>query len=180
MSQCLYGIRGTVTDLESGDPVRARIFVENHDSLYSAVHSSPDHGDFYRLIKEGVYDLVVSAPGYRNDTIRSLSVTDYRATLLDVQLEARGLGTGDREAPGFNIYPNPAVNRIMVEAEHLPHGTLELTAYNLEGKMMLRQTVYYQGSGIELSTGQLEPGIYLLHCSMEHYSQVLPLVVFKP
>ena len=76
MAQCMYGIRGIVTDLDSGDPLLARIEVIDHDSTYSAVYSSASHGDFYRLIKEGVYDLAITANAYFGDTIYGVNVSD--------------------------------------------------------------------------------------------------------
>jgi hypothetical protein len=180
MSQCLYGIRGKVSDLDSGDPIHAQIFVVDHDSSYSVVHSSPDHGDFYRLIKEGVYDLVLSAPGYHSDTIQSVSVTDYEATYVDIQLKAYELPVEDRDIPDFRVYPNPAVHYLRVEAENLPHGELELSVYRLDGTRVLHQVRHYSGSGILLSTAQLEPGIYLLRCTIDSYSEVKRVMVFKP
>ena len=180
MSQCLYGIRGKVTDQETGDPIRARIFVENHDSAYSAVHSSATHGDYYRLIKEGIYDLVYSAPGYLNDTIIGVTVTDYQATLLNIQLEPFGLSVPAQEAPLFRIYPNPAVHSFMVEPENVPHGELELSLHALDGRMIYQKIHSYYGSGIELSTRQMEPGIYLLRCTIGSLSEVQRLMVIKP
>ena len=180
MSQCLYGIRGRVTDLESGDPIRAKIFVQNHDSAYSAVHSSPVHGDFYRLIKEGIYELVVSSSGYTNDTIHPVQVSDYEPTYLDVRLKSYEVSVEDREAAGFRIYPNPAIHTFVVEPANLPHGELELAVYSLDGKMVSQKIHQYHGSGIELSASQMEPGIYLLRCTIDNYSEVKRLMVFKP
>jgi len=180
MSQCLYGIRGTVTDLDNGNPIRAKIFVEMHDSAYSVVHSSETHGAFYRLIKEGVYDLVVSAPGYYNDTLLDVAVTDYQATQLNIQLERKPLAVELPEVPAFRIYPNPAVNSFMVEPVKLPYGELELSVYSMDGRKIFRQTVSYQGGGMEISTQEMEPGIYLLRCSSGKHSEVHRLVVIKP
>ena len=180
MSQCLYGIRGKVTGQETGDPIRARIFVENHDSAYSVVHSSATHGDYYRLIKEGIYDLVFSAPGYFNDTILGVTVTDYQDTLLNVQLELYGLSVPAPEAPVFRIYPNPAVHTFVVEPENVPYGELELSLHALDGRMIYHKFHSYHGSGIELSTKQMEPGIYLLRCTIGSLSEVQRLMVIKP
>jgi len=179
MSQCLYGIRGRVTDLETGDPLRARIFVMNHDSAYSVVHSSAQHGDYYRLIKEGLYDLIFSSPGYFDDTIHSVSVTDYQATLLDVQLQPYELPVIPRNAPAFRIYPNPAVNSFVLEGENIPHGELELALVSLEGKLVMHEIRYYEGSAIELSTRQMKAGVYLLRCTAGNYSEVKRLVLLK-
>ena len=182
ISQCLYGIRGRVTDLKSGEPIRAKIEIPGHDSIYSVVHSSETHGDFYRLIKEGVYDLLASAPGYFSDTIFSVPVTDYQATLLDIALVKNPASGVDpiEHVPGFRIYPNPAVHTFMVEPENVPHGELKLSLYTLDGRIIYHKILSYHGSGIELSTKQLEPGIYLLRCSTGSLSEVQRLMVLKP
>jgi hypothetical protein len=177
MSQCLYGIRGTVTDLETNDPIKAKIFVENHDSSYSAVFSTADHGDYYRLIKEGVYDLVISAPGYYNDTIPSVEVTDYQATLLDIQLEPFGMSVPVTVNPRFRIYPNPAIHSFIVDPENTPHGEMELWIHAIDGRMVYHNILSYNGSPIELTTEQMEPGIYLVRCSCGTMSAVQRLMV---
>jgi hypothetical protein len=180
MAQCMYGIRGRVSDLESGDPLQAQIFVENHDTSYSVVYSSPAHGDFYRLIKEGSYDLVVSAPGYFNDTIESVSVTDYQATILDIQLRSYPVPVVQQEEPSFRIYPNPAVHRFMVDAVHLHHGPLELSIYSMDGRRLIHTVRSYEGSAIELSTSQLRAGTYLIRCTIGRHTEVHRLLVLKP
>lgn len=182
MAQATYGIRGRVSDQNTGEPLLARIEVLNHDKEYdrSWIQSSSDHGDYYRLIKEGMYDLRFTAEGYYPKTLSGVQVTDYQATFLDVKLNAFGVSVEDRETPGFRIYPNPAVHRLMVEPEDLPHGDLELTAFGLDGKVVLRQVTPYHGSAVQLSTSQLQPGIYLLRCTIGSNSQVLRLMVFKP
>jgi len=182
MSQCLYGIRGTVSDLVSGDPLRAKIFVMNHDSAYSVVHSSAVHGDYYRLIKEGVYDLVVSAPDYISDTILSVSVTDYQATNLDIQLEkdaTAGLEPG-APIPGFRIYPNPAIHSFMVEAQNMPPGELDISVHAIDGRMIYHHSQPYHGTAIEFSTAHMEPGIYLVRCTSGTLLEVHRLMVIKP
>ncbi len=180
ISQSLYGIRGKVTDQESGDPLKAQIHVENHDSAYSVVFSDEIHGDFYRLIKEGVYELVVSAPGYHNDTIRDVSVTDYQATILDIQLEAKELSVAAREAPNFRVYPNPAIESFFVEAENISHGELLLSVHGIDGRLIYKQIQAYTGGTIEISTAGMEPGIYLVRCSSGTLLEVHRLMVIKP
>jgi len=180
MSQCLYGIRGNVSDQETVYPIRAQIYVENHDSVYSVVHSSETHGDFYRLIKEGVYDLVVSAPGYFNDTLLDVAVTDYQARWLNVQLVPYEMSVPAPEAPAFRIYPNPAIHTFMVEPVNIPYGELELSVHSIDGRMVYHNTLTYHGSRIELSTALMEPGIYLVRCTIGGLSEVQRLMVIKP
>jgi Zinc carboxypeptidase/Secretion system C-terminal sorting domain len=180
MGQCLYGIRGTVKDLNTGDPLGAAIRIPGHDSAYSVVHSSAVHGDFYRLIKEGIYDLVISAPGYHSDTLESVTVSDYQSTLLEIRLKPYGLAVAPKKAPAFKIYPNPAIHSFMIEPVNLPDGELSLSILSVDGTLVYSRTFPLYGGGIEISTEEMQDGIYLLHCSFGSLSEVHRLIVINP
>ena len=172
ISQCTYGIRGHVTERLTGNPVRARVYIPGHDSLYSVVHSSAVHGDFYRLIKEGIYDLVISADGYITDTIPGVSVTDHMATILNVELEEdpfAGLSP-DPTGPSFSIYPNPASGHLFIESNGNLAGPLHIRVLSTEGKQHLHRTFQPSGNPVRLSLDHLPTGLYLIHISNESAS----------
>ncbi len=178
IAQCSYGIRGRVSNRENGDPLRALIQIPGHDSTYTVVHSTTNHGDFYRLIKEGVYDLVFSAPGYLNDTISGVAVTDYNVTTLDVQLERdpkAGL-TFDLEAPGFRVYPNPASGFIYLDPDNVAPGALEIRVFSIDGQLQLKQSVYYSGAPIPFQIEALTEGFYILHINSMDRSKSLRFI----
>ncbi|TFH26267.1 MAG: T9SS type A sorting domain-containing protein [Bacteroidia bacterium] len=182
MSQCTYGIRGTVTDRHSGDPLKARIEVINHDKDHdrSAVYSSADHGDFYRLIKEGIYDLLITADGYFDQTIRNVSVMDFQATYQDVEMESWPIYVPEYESPAFRIYPNPSSGLLYVEPENLSPGELILTIHSLDGKLMMSKKLFWQGGALELDIDQLENGMYFVKTSMHSHRMVHRLLVIDP
>ena len=173
MSQCTYGIRGKVTDKESGEPLRARIHIPYHDSSYSVVHSFADFGDYYRLIKEGVYDLVFSAPGYLNDTITGVNFTDYQATYLDVALErdpSAGL-LSPRNVPNFSIFPNPVSQQLFIESIFVPYGPVEISIHGLDGLTYLQTSLYNSGKVLEVRTDFLQEGFYILQINHPRLSK---------
>jgi hypothetical protein len=179
MSQCTYGIRGTVTDVESGSPLQARIFIPGHDSSYSVVHSSETHGDFYRLIREGVYDLVISSPGYLSDTIRGIQVTDFEATTLEVGLQPdpkAGLDPSVVDA-GIRIYPNPARQRVFLAPVGMEPGPLEVRIITLEGITMLHKLLTHSTSPLVLNLELLPPGYYIVRVIDGNRSFTLPLIL---
>ena len=174
MSQCLYGIRGTVTDSVTGAPLAAQIMIPGHDSSYSVVHSADDHGDFYRLIKEGVYDLVVSAEGYLPDTIPGVVVTDYEATMLDVRLVSSSLGAD----PGSDVlhvllWPNPAHNVLFINfgpgfangGTYIPH-TCQLSVIAMDGRCLLKTERSFTGLPVGIPVQSLHRGIYVLKINL--------------
>ena len=178
MAQCMYGIRGTVTDLSTGDPVLARIEIPGHDSTYSVVHSSTGHGDFYRLIAAGVYDLEVSATGYLPRTIPGVAVSDHTATLLDISLEPWGLGLdgSDPVSPSIHIYPNPAREILRVEPRHMPLGRFDLTVLSVDGRVALQHSLHHAGQPVVLSLGPLPGGMYILKVVAGDHTYHLPFI----
>lgn len=86
IEQVLYGIQGTVTDSTTGEPLNAKVFIENHDKDSSHVYSHLPHGDYYRPIFEGTYTVTFSADDYIPKTISDVEVENNKATVLDVQL----------------------------------------------------------------------------------------------
>jgi hypothetical protein len=87
MRQATYGIRGTVTDLYSGQPLEAMIEILNHDADNTHVYSELPYGDFYRPVLAGTYDLLVSAEGYNSTIIENVTIGNYQTLQLNIQLE---------------------------------------------------------------------------------------------
>ena len=87
MDQCIYGIHGTVTDLNTNQPLEATITITGHDDEYSVVKSHLPVGDFHRPIKGGTYTLTFTANGYQPHQ-EIVTVADGQTVELNVQLEA--------------------------------------------------------------------------------------------
>ena len=182
ISQCTYGIRGTVTDRISGDPLQARIRVIDHDldQDRSMIYSSEDHGDFYRLMKEGVYDILITSWGYQDQIVRNVSVQDYQATILNVEMESWPNHVDESELPAFRLYPNPSSGLLYVEPENISPGELILTIHSLDGKLMMSKKLFWHGGALELDIDQLENGMYFVKTSIDSHQMVNSLLVIDP
>lgn len=88
IKQVTFGVAGTVTDIETGDPLVAEITIEGHDLDNSHVYSENEHGFYQRLLEAGTYNLTFTAPGYMPVTVSGVSVSRYNKTTLNVQLDA--------------------------------------------------------------------------------------------
>jgi len=95
MGQSLYGFSGIVTNSVTGNPVRAKVFVENHDMDSTWVFSQQETGSYHRPIKTGTYDVTFSAFGYNAQTIEDIVIVDYSTLNLDVELEPYSALTAD-------------------------------------------------------------------------------------
>ncbi len=75
MEETFNGFHGLITDACTGLPVKAKVFVNNHDADSSHVFSSLPIGNYYRPIFPGTYSVTYSAPGYQSVTINNLVIT---------------------------------------------------------------------------------------------------------
>jgi hypothetical protein len=167
MSQALYGIRGNVSGALSGTPVKANIFIPEHDDAQSSISTEESTGNFYRLIKEGSYDLVISAEGYINDTTFNVNVQDYQSTWLHILLDSIAEPSGfkkDVNASGMKIalYPNPAKEFLNIESESFSDYPVRINIYSLDGKKILSNTIFPSESVIEIDIAIFKRGFYVL------------------
>ncbi len=87
LEQTMYGIQGIIIDSCTNQPVKAMVFVNNHDFDESHVYSSLPVGNYYRPIYPGTYSLTFSAPGYQSKTYNNVFVVAGDTTRLDVVLQ---------------------------------------------------------------------------------------------
>ncbi len=109
MEQSLYGVSGTITDANSGDPVYAEVYIEGHDMDSSWVYSQEEFGTYYRLLMEGSYDITYSAYGYFPQTIENVVVENRESTFLNVQLEGADL-IADFGASETSVSPGETID----------------------------------------------------------------------
>ncbi|MGQ9846787.1 MAG: M14 family zinc carboxypeptidase [Bacteroidales bacterium] len=84
--QAKYGIHGVITDACTGQPIRAKVFINAHDRDSSHVYSSLPVGDYHRPIYAGTYSITVSAPGYQSQTIDNITVANKTTVIRNVSL----------------------------------------------------------------------------------------------
>ena len=109
MEQTLFGIGGTVTDITTGDPLIAQIFIENHDMDSSMVFTDGTSGKYFRPVFAGTYDVTFSASGHYPQTFENVSVQNRQLTIIDVQLDVGEL-LADFTANNTNIPIGSSVN----------------------------------------------------------------------
>jgi hypothetical protein len=83
----LYGIRGVVTDANTGAPLAAVVNVLNHDADSARVFTDPQVGDYHRMIAPGTYSLQFTCPGYVAQTVNGVNARTREATILNIQMQ---------------------------------------------------------------------------------------------
>ncbi len=79
-----YGVNGVVTGSDTGLPLDATVSVLGN---VMTKKTDPAHGDYYKLLDTGSYDITYSAYGYIDKTIYNVSTTWGTPTVLDVVLD---------------------------------------------------------------------------------------------
>ncbi|WP_411844758.1 M14 family zinc carboxypeptidase [Roseibacillus persicicus] len=77
------GIRGVITDGDTGEPVFAKVLVEGNTQ---AVYTDPQVGDYHRMLLPGTYSLSYHADGYVPVSVEDLTLNSESATRADLVL----------------------------------------------------------------------------------------------
>ena len=80
------GLRGIVTDAETGFPVPATIWVEE---IYWPCFTDPKVGDYHKPLLPGSYNVIFRANGYE-EQVHQVTVSDSEPTVLDVEMARSG------------------------------------------------------------------------------------------
>ena len=85
MEQSLFGLRGIVTDSITGNPLKAKVEILNHDIDSSHVYSNLPIGNYNRYLYQGNYDVAFSKNGYHSKTINA-TILNNDIIIQDAQL----------------------------------------------------------------------------------------------
>jgi len=151
---CFTGIKGTVTDSLTGQPLEARAFVNDHDFDNSFVFSDKATGDFYRMIRGGNYHLSVNSPGYH---VKDLSVNVPHNDQITVHIDLKPFDMS------VLVYPNPFSDNINIMLNDSLAGDVEIEIVDASGKVFINKTYESFPPGvIEINAGPLSTGFYIL------------------
>lgn len=100
------GVRGMVTDANTGEPVPAVVWVDSASTGYWQVYTDPEVGDFHKFLLPGNYNITVTANGYQPMTVTNITVVDTGATEVNFQLQSNpgtfGYRVVSSQIPGNN------------------------------------------------------------------------------
>ncbi len=158
---CQKGLEGYVRDSATNEPIRAKVWVENHDGFHSEVYSKPSTGYYYRPILSGNYTISFSAEGYKTKTIPNIQVSSGAVTIQDVILAQDNAGFQRIEGEkGFNIYPNPAKDILTLTLKDKTNGKTNYSIKNALGIEIIRGVIADKTTNIDISN--LSRGIYFI------------------
>ncbi|OJJ17878.1 hypothetical protein BKI52_28895 [marine bacterium AO1-C] len=86
LKQVQYGVRGVVTDAVTNQPIQAKVTIVGKEAYESWVPAELPHGDYYRPVKAGTYNILFEADCYQPVTLTGVSIADYATVVRNVQL----------------------------------------------------------------------------------------------
>lgn len=159
---CQKGLQGYVRDSLTNEPLRAKIFINSHDTFNSEVYSKTSTGYYYRPVQSGVYSITYSAPGYYSKTINNVSVYSNSMNNQDVVLVKiqDNLRKMEENAISINIYPNPAkdILRVSLSENSNIHS---YSIFNMLGIEVMNGRI--NDMNTEIYIKDLNKGVYMIH-----------------
>ena len=133
IEMALTGLHGTITDCISGAPVKAELFIPDHDVDNSSVFSTETTGSYYRYLEDGVYDFEVYAEGYDTVVFTSL-VEKYSQVIKDIEICPSG-STSTYDPVFDNVHVYHAEQKLVIE--NLESQEARLTVFNTAGQVII-------------------------------------------
>ncbi|MCX6231892.1 MAG: M14 family zinc carboxypeptidase [Bacteroidetes bacterium] len=162
IEQGMYGIKGIVTDSVTGNPLKAKIFIQGHDMDSSHVYSVLPLGSYFRPIYTGNYNVTYSSSGYYSKTI-NVAVSNKSSLTKDVKLVPLYVNIQDIEDNNLiSLFPNPAQNTVIVSFNKntVENSTLELI--DVCGKCIYRNTITSKNNIQTIDLSGFAKGIYFV------------------
>jgi hypothetical protein len=168
ISQALYGIHGEVTDSVTGQPLLAKIWIEEHDQDSSHVYSDSITGEFIRLLNEGKYNLMITSDGYEEKKLDSIDIINYQSNHLQIKLVPVGYGITKKwidKHQVLKLYPDPVQGILNIEIKPGMPGLFAVEIISINGKIIRyinNISVLYEGIVVKTDVNELSGGIYFI------------------
>jgi len=126
-----YGVNGVVTDAVTGFPLDAVITVTGNSK---PVVTDPAHGDYYKVLHTGTFELTFEATGYTSQTIGGVSTTWGTPKVLNVALQPDTSTVPPVISLALRAWPNPFNPGTTFTMAMPRSGPAELVVFDLQGR----------------------------------------------
>lgn len=181
LSAAHKGIYGIVTDADTGEPLAASIEIEGIDKIY---YTDPDHGDYYRILKPGTFNVTVASEDHYQQTFYGIEVTDNtgkfkEATELNIQLlSCVGIHENSALPDGIVLhqnYPNPFNPSTMISFTTDSDQYLRLCVFDSTGELVekIAERNFTKGTHtFDFNAERLSSGAYYYSVSGSNGSEI--------
>ncbi|MBN1632717.1 MAG: T9SS type A sorting domain-containing protein [Ignavibacteria bacterium] len=188
ITQCLYGVRGIITDSLTGQPVRAKVRVTGKEIADSTwINSDSLTGNYNRPIKNGTYTFTYSAENYVTKTVTDVYVKNDSTTILNVLLRpiATPVISNKQVINSFELlqnYPNPFNSMTIVKWQMLNTGNAVIKVFDITGKEIATPVDGEFQAGtyeVRFDAKDLSSGIYFYKLTSGRFSDIKKMILIK-
>ncbi len=171
IEQNLFGINGTVTCAVTDTGLKAKVFILSHDRDSTFNVCKLPHGDFWRPIYQGNYDVVFSCEGYYPDTAENVQVENDEATVLSIKLWPDNVGiNNNHKIHNADIMIAPYNSKFVRITFNMNPGNIKAAIFDISGKLV--KSIHSKGSAdiiwdsADETGSQVANGCYVLKLSI--------------
>lgn len=164
-------LTGHITDAITGQPIMAEITIKDIDNTgepRQAYQSNIKFGSYYRLLKNGEYEVTFSKEGYYPKTFTSVEIFKNSVTILDVQLMPMATSSSHGELVDKAVNDVQMIrigsNRVNIIFPFL-NNSVAINVYSTHGRLVQAfgvTNVSHNNCVIHWDVSDLTSGIYLL------------------
>jgi hypothetical protein len=163
MEQVTFGIRGIVTDSLTGEPLKAKVEIVDHDIDHSYIYSDSVHGDYYRPVADGLYTLKYSAPGYIDKEISNIAAYERQANIVTVLLNK------ESQLEYKSFVQTLFTDQITVQFPKDIAFTGSIDLYSTNGQLIKKYQISNPANNkLILQVNDVVPGLYFLKYSLSN------------
>lgn len=180
MDQARFGLHGTVTDSITGNSLKAKVYVIDHDVDSSWIFSSSETGSYFRYLNEGTYSLKFTAPDYKSVVIENVEIVNRQTTVLDVEMSQLEFGIEDNLFErDFIIAPSPSNGLFNLTYSGDTDEDINVTVSNSLGKLILKRKIRFipGDSKVSIDLRQFPSGIYFVKMEKRDESFVRKIII---
>jgi hypothetical protein len=143
IQESLNGIRGIVTDSITGRTLKARVWVESHDVATdsSQMYGDLPHGNYYRPIAAGTWNVTYSCPGCTSKTVNGIVAQNSRATIVNVKLHCTPTAVVQVWKPQSSKFSITAMNGSIIIKCSSIREVVRVGIYDIQGRQVQSLTV---------------------------------------
>ena len=183
------GITGHVTDAVTGEPVYARVEIQDRISDQVNIRTNePGYGRFTRLLNPGTYTVFAGSRGYQTARVENVVVNDT-LTVVDIQLVPVAVNSdppqyiaGVPETIEMTCSPNPFNSEVRIQINVPAEFDIELAIFDILGREAATLADGSLNSGDHTFTWNAEQavsGIYFVRMKAGSYCKTEKLLLIK-
>lgn len=164
IENCQKGLQGHVKDSATNEPIKAKVWIENHDTYNSEIYSRASTGYYYRPILNGTYNITYSADGYYPKTVSNIIINPNSLVNQDVFLvkNTNRLNDISNNSINFSLHPNPTKDILIVSLSSSSKLN-PLNSYKIFNSLGLEiKKGNIEGNNAVISVKNLSNGLYFI------------------